>query len=426
MFGKTYFKWTEPWLFVPRTRTGRSWLIRLTFALIAGAVLAVATFFLRQGPGVAMQALTAGAILTLLVLAILDAPYLARDVWIDEKGFHCHGDAGDYYYVHNDFTMDRIQHAQLDRARDLKKSYHRLQLSIDGTSLFEVGVPQRLSLENLAQKLYELKIPAVLDGWEPRPAGTRAVSQSLFGGNLSDASIGVRNASASGTTSPIGDDEERLFLVSHQITAGLLAGWPGLMGIVVLIACVAHAIWYWSVNPIWVGLIWIGAGLVLVVLSLMWIAWWAGPLETGYILKIAKQRIRDRKKSSIKPDDNRMVPVSNYTEEACKKRFGMSFDDGFLVADNQIKSLCFEGNKNRWKIPYDAIIEAQVEEFTIGAETADGVGLVKFFVHLAFQSAEGRQDYYLRLAHEKFGAEAKAAKQRAEDLLLYIDGHVHS
>ena len=49
----------------------------------------------------------------------------------------------------------------------------------------------------------------------------------------------------------------------------------------------------------------------------------------------------------------------------------------------------------------------------------------KWFVHLAFESNEGRQDYYMRLAHERFGAETKAAQQRAEDLLLYLDGHIH-
>jgi hypothetical protein len=34
MFEKTHFKWTEPWFFVPRTRSLREWIIRVGFILI--------------------------------------------------------------------------------------------------------------------------------------------------------------------------------------------------------------------------------------------------------------------------------------------------------------------------------------------------------------------------------------------------------
>ena len=423
MFGKTYFKWTEPWFFVLRERSGREWAIRLGFALLVGVVLACIVYF--AGGAKIDRALGVGTLVPFVILLILDAGYLMRDISIDEKKFFCHGNAGTIQHF-TEIPLDKIAAASIERDVELGKKYHRMILLTMDNKYFQVGIPRRLSLENLAQKLFEIQIPVKLEGWAPRPAGTRTVTNSLFGGNLADSSVGVRSVKTNATISPIESDEGRLFNVSHQIIAALAAGWPALIGLAIVIGGIGWSVWNWKVNPTWLSIVAIVVPFVVLFFTFQWVAWWAGPIETAYLLRTARSRLAERKRSKIAYNDQRIVALSHNTEESCKKQLGMSFDDGFLIADQKARTIYFEGNKFRWEIPFDSIIEAQVEEFSIGAETEQGVTMKKWYVHLAFQTSEGRQDYYLRLAHEKFGAETKAAQSRAEDLLLYLDGHVHA
>ncbi len=423
MFGKTHFKWSEPWLYVPRERSGREWVLRLGLSLLLAIVVGGIALF--AGGADWIRTLTAASLTFVALLLILDARYLMRDVWIDEKSFNCFGNAG-YIRSYVTIPLGKIEEASIIRAQECNRPYHQLQLTLGTNMLYRVGIPGRLSLENLAQKLYEIDIPVVLSDWTHRPAGARPITNSLFGGNLADPRVSVRKVSAKSVITPIDADEKKLFEIHHQIIGALAAGWPILVGLAVLIGGIVWAVLHWNVNPGWQIAAAIVLPFVLLYFCLQLVAWWAGPIETTYIIGIARGRLADRIYTKIKPDDERIVTLSQYTEEACKKQLGMSSDDGFLVADRRTQKLYFEGNKNRWEIPFNSIIEAQVEEFSIGAESESGVVAKKWFVHLAFESTEGRQDYYLRLSHERFGAEAKAAQQRAEDLLAYLEGHVHA
>lgn len=423
MFGTTHFKWTEPWLFVPRERSGRDWMMRLVLACVLAIVVGGLAFLV--GGADWSRTLGAAALSFVVVLLILDARYLMRDVWIDEKSFNCFGNAG-YIRSYVDIPLSTIENATIIRAQESNRSYHQLQLTLDSGNFYCVGIPRRLSLENLAQKLYEIKIPVDLSDWEPRSAGSRPVTNSLFGGNLSDPDVGVREVTARAKITPIESDEKKLFEIYHQIIGALAAGWPLLIGLAVLMGGIAWAIMNWNAASVWQTAGAILLPFVFLYFCMQLVAWWAGPIETTYILAVARGRLNDRIYATIKSDDTRIVALSQYTEDACRKQLGMSIDDGFLIADHRTRTIYFEGNKKRWEIPFNSIIEAQVEEFTIGVESENGVLTKKWFVHLAFESTEGREDYYLRLAHERFGAETKAALQRAEDLLRYLDGHIHA
>ena len=423
MFGKTHFKWSEPWLYVPRERSGRGWALRLGLSLLLAMIVGGIALF--AGGADWSRTLSAAFLTFVALLLILDARYLMRDVWIDAKSFNCFGNAG-YLRSYVNIPLGKIEEATILRAQESNRPYHQLQLALDTNDLYSVGIPRRLSLENLAQKLYEINIPVALSEWSPRPAGSRPVTISLFGGNLADPDVGVRKASAKAVISPIASDEKKLFEIHPQIIGALAAGWPLLLGLAAVIGGIVWTISHWNVNPGWQLAAAIILPLVLMYFCLQLVAWWAGPIETVYIIGVARGRLADRIYSKIKSDDDRIVTLSQYTEESCKKQLGMSSDDGFLIADHRTQKLYFEGNKKRWEIPFNSIIEAQVEEFSIGAESENGVITKKWFVHLAFESTEGPQDYYLRLSHERFGAETKAAQQRAEDLLLYLDGHIHA
>ena len=408
-------------MFVMRMRGAREWIIRAIFALLIGLLIAGAYYIFSSAPDPG-KALVIMFGVALVVTFLVDATNISRDVWIDEKGFHCFSQAGSISSL-SEFRLNQIHHAQIIRSGEIGRKFHILVLEIEGNKSFVAGIPTRLSLENLAQKLHELSLPVQLADWIPRAAGTRKVTGSLFGGNLAEPTS-VRSVRELGVVTSIGADQPRLFSVANQILGALMAGWPMLLGLAAVIGGIAWSAWHWSNNSLLVSIGVIVVGCVCFWLGLQITAWWSGPIESGYLLRIARGNLRGRTQCKIRPDDHRIVPVSNYKEESCKKQLGMSFDDGFLVADKQARCLYFEGNKHRWQIPYDAIIEAQVEEFNIGAESEQGVAMTKWFVHLAFPTELGREDYYLRLAHEKFGSEVKAAKQRADDLLLYLEGHL--
>jgi len=423
MFGKTHFKWTEPWLYVPRERSGGEWALRLGLSFFLAVIVGGIALF--AGGADWSRTLTAATLSFVVLLLILDARYLMRDVWIDEKSFNCLGSAGRIRsYV--DIPLAGINEATIHRAEESNRPYHQLELTLDSNTQFFVGIPRRLALESLAQKLYEIEVPVILSDWTPRPAGSRPVTNSLFGGNLADSNVGSRRVSAKSKITPIESDEKKLFEIYHQIIGALAVAWPLLIGLAALIGGIVWAVLHWNVNPGWqiAGAIFLP--LVLLYFGLQLVAWWAGPIETTYIIGVARGRLADRIYSKIKSDDTRIVTLSQYTEESCKKQLGMSSDDGFLIADNRTQTIYFEGNKNRWEIPFNSIIEAQVEEFSVGMESESGVLTKKWFLHLAFESTDGRQDSYLRLSHERFGAETKAAQQRAEDLFRYLDGHIHA
>jgi hypothetical protein len=332
MFGKTHFKWSEPWLYVPRERSGRGWALRLGLSLLLAMIVGGIALF--AGGADWSRTLSAAFLTFIVLLLIFDARYLMRDVWIDEKSFNCFGNAG-YIRSYVDIPLGKIEEATILRAQESNRPYHQLQLALDTNDFYRVGIPRRLSLENLAQKLYEINIPVVLSDWTPRPAGSRPVTNSLFGGNLTDPSVGVRKASAKAVIAPIASDEKKLFEIHHQIIGALAAGWPLLIGLAAVIGGIFWAISHWNANPAWQLAAAIILPFVFMFLCLQLVAWWAGPIETVYIIGVARGRLADRIYAKIKPDDDRIVTLSQYTEESCKKQLGMSSDDGFLIADHR-------------------------------------------------------------------------------------------
>ena len=129
-----------------------------------------------------------------------------------------------------------------------------------------------------------------------------------------------------------------------------------------------------------------GAGVILAVISSVWgLAFTAG-LRNCYIRAMLRREIRQRPDAIVQADADTLfveiVPRSNWN----RMMWRTETDMGFLEVDIARRELRFEGDKERFRVPVDALLSCEVEKsvFSSSAKpTAPGYFMVTLRAPLA-------------------------------------------
>lgn len=156
-------------------------------------------------------------------------------------------------------------------------------------------------------------------------------------------------------------------------------------------------------------------GLPLVVVSSIWGIFFQSRLSNGYIMAVARREIKRRPDAILEPGGDSqyvsIIPRENWN----RGTFKSSKDTGFLTVDASRREIRFEGDKERYRIPVDALLSCDIVK-SVYLSTAKPTAPGYFMVVLQAQTASGVLD--APVAPTTSGSIFKSkARQQAADAL---------
>jgi Protein of unknown function (DUF3592) len=159
----------------------------------------------------------------------------------------------------------------------------------------------------------------------------------------------------------------------------------------------------------------LGIGIPLVVVASIWGIFFPGRLSNGYIMAVARREIKRRPDAIVEPGDDSqylsIIPRENWN----RGMFRTSKDTGLLTVDASRREIRFEGDKERYRIPVDALLSCDVQKsvfLAIAKPTAPGY----FMVVLQAQTASGVWEAPVAPTTSGSIFKSKARQQAAEAL----------
>lgn len=358
MFSSTQIAWNEPWCFLLRIREARGWRRRVLLAIGISVLVFLAIYFfapVRRGlAGTIGISLADGFVL----VALLEVRNIQRQVTVKEDCIIVNSALGWEWF--KTFKLDAIDGVQLMRPDKWGKAYGGMMLAL-GDDSFLVAVPNKVSLNTLADILHRLAVSVSLSGWEPSDSDTR---------------VGVRNdlgldpAAAQGKIDirPVGDHEGRLLSPGHVAVQVVIALGPLLVAFVGAIVVAVFIVRNWNaihiVNTVLNG----GAALLGIVAAFMYLIRIGQFVAAGYGIGVARRRLHSRPSAIYSGMEEDLVAVEIFDRESWTSILAKASDYGFLRIDRRQAKLLFEGSKFRWTLPTSALRACRIEESIVGSE----------------------------------------------------------
>ena len=380
LFGSTQISWNEPWFFLIRIRTARGWMPRIATAFVVVAVMFLATYFLDNGRFALVESILLSLACGLVVLLLLDKGNVQREVSVQKDCIVVNSAMGTTW--HSVFQLKDIEAVELMRAEEWSYSVNGMVID-HGDDGFLVAVPPKVSLETLANILYRLDLAVSLSDWEPPEGDTRTQIKDDLQLNA-DQAVGVIDTKAL-------EGEEKKLVSPVQIGIQLVIGLgPLLLGLIGVVVAGIYLFQHWNdldiVNKSLIG----GgafAGLVIGFLYLIKIGLF---VSCAYAIKVGKASMQSRVDPLFSGLEDDLVAVDLYGPEKWTKA-GMEDDFGFLQIDRSQRILRFEGDKNRWILPFSALTSCRIEEAVLGSEGHENAER-RYFVVLSARQ-EGKEDW---------------------------------
>ncbi|MDG1893465.1 MAG: hypothetical protein P8J37_01015 [Fuerstiella sp.] len=377
LFSSTQISWNEPWFFLVRIRTARSWMPRMATAFVVMAVMFLATYFFDNGRFALVEAALLSLVCGLVVLLLLDKGNVQREVSVQKDCIVVNSAMGRTW--HSVFKLEDIEAVELMRADEWSYSVNGMVID-HGDEGFLVAVPPKVSLETLANILYRLDLAVSLSDWEPPEGDPRTKVKDDLQLDAERA-VGVIDTKAL-------EGEEKKLVSPVQIGIQLVIGLgPLLLGLIG--AVVAGIYLYRHLNELDIvnrSLIGGGAfaGLVAGFLYLIKIGLF---VSSAYAIKVGRASMQSRVDPLFSGLEDDLVALDLYGPEKWTKP-GMEDDFGFLQIDRDLRLLWFEGNTNRWTLPFSALTSCRIEEAIMGSEGNENAERRYFVVLSARQEGE--------------------------------------
>jgi hypothetical protein len=357
---KSLISWNEPWFFLLRLRTRQGWLTRAAVALVLmGIMFAVIYFTGRARMGVPQMLLVsamAGVFLSLLP----DLVNLQREVTVYEDSVFFN--SAMKYGWSGEFKFTEIHFVQLMRPEDWHMPFGGCLLHMTGDS-FLFGVPNKLPLETLANVLHRAGLKVVLIGWEPPEGDSRiqVKDEIEFVPDPTGRTISAR-------IWPVEEQDGKLTPLSTEIIGVVMALGPLALALIGLIAAVVVLIVRWSALSVLDRCLIGGGAVAAVVVTFLYLLLAGQFLAARYMVGVGRSILRTRANAILTGDEAQLTPVEIFNREAWTSTIVKAIDFGFLHLDGARRLLRFEGNKNRWEIPTQALTACRVEEAHVGSE----------------------------------------------------------
>lgn len=190
-------------------------------------------------------------------------------------------------------------------------------------------------------------------------------------------------------------------LVLLPIPVGLIGGFGGL----------GTAAYLYSRSPLAAGVCAI-AGLTCGIASVFALISFQQVLASRFLRWKASHSFVGRSDLLVRPDD----PEAVFVDFLPRSHWGQNMlepatDIGFLKIDGSRRELVWEGDLRRYRIPFDAVTDCQIEEYILGREQWEAD---KHFVTvLQVDTSTGPREIPLSCRHLNF-APRRAAERRAQ------------
>ena len=408
---KNKFAWTEPWFFCQRIRSRGEWIRAVLPAIFAWIGMTVLLVVAQNLPW--WQVLLLGMAAAGVIQLAIEAAYLRRDVWIDDNALEAFGNAGKFT-SHYTYPLKGISFLEIRRSEEIGMPFAMLVLRLANDGGI-VGIPNSVRLERLALALHELNVPVTLSGWQP-PATPGAPQNEYVYSRPGPVEQVARVES-------IPEADQNLTPMPNMILALIIAGWL----MIVWLGLLGWGGYYLFQNrqafSIWrIGICAI-LGFASLTIPFGYIEMFGDYLASNYLIRVAKRRAKWRGASLIKSLDTQVKCVEMIQRENWAAANAKVVDFGFLQVDAGRELILFEGNKERWTVPFSAVSHCTIEEVQYGTGGDSITGQLRCYVALVFQKESGQCEIGIRNSEKEVGKNTDSRRmQKAVELFEYLIG----
>jgi hypothetical protein len=214
----------------------------------------------------------------------------------------------------------------------------------------------------------------------------------------------------------IAGEEPPLLATGTKVFAAVFALFPTLLALIATIGLWIYLGIEWRESD-WVERAAMGlGGLGIFIVGFVYMLMIGQFIEKSILIGAAKKALRNRTNPLVDPVGEDAFAVALYAREMWSKVISKSADFGFLQVRPGQKALAFEGDKERWTIPFTALTAVRIEEAAVGKEGAEP-SEIRYFVVIGTHRDGENWELGLHLARTQWGHDgAKARRERMGSL----------
>lgn len=344
--------WSEPWFFLISIRRPWGWGWRIATALGFALFMGLVTFLLGPGPPNLVNASLTSLMIGGAILLILEYPNIQRDVTLFDDSIVVGSSVGLAWM--REMKLGAVEAVLLRRPGEWHRRFATMFIvSTDDTYL--VAIPEKVSLESLANALTRLGTKVELSGWIAVEGDTRVQIKEVI-------DIAAESVRGDVTVTDVAADEPKLISVFQVIAQVVMALGP--LAIALMVA-IGTGVWlYWNRARFgWLETAGFGlAAFAFVVATFLYLVYIGQFMAAAYGVSRGRSNLAARSRAIVDVGERFLIAVELFDREYWTKTLAKSWDYGFLEIDRARAELRFEGNKHRWTLPFRAISACRIEE----------------------------------------------------------------
>ncbi|HIE96553.1 MAG: hypothetical protein ABGZ23_08150 [Fuerstiella sp.] len=384
LFSSTQISWSEPWFFLIRIRTAVGWMPRVATAFVVVAVMFLSTYFFDDGRFGLVEAGLLSLACGLATLLLLDKGNLQREVSVQKDSISISSAMGRTW--HSIFKLQDIESVELMRAEEWNYSVNGMLIDHGDDDFFLVAIPHKVSLETLANILYRMDLAISLSDWSPPDGDSRHQVKDEIPLEAERAVGNIDNESLA--------DVEKALLSPVQIAMQLsIALGPLLLALIAAVIAGVYLFRNWADVPLLNRCVIGGGAFAGLAVSFLYMIKIGQFISAAYGIRMAKASLQRRGTSMFSGLEEDLVTVELFSRDKWTSMAITENDFGFLQIGRQQRRLRFEGNKNRWTLPFGALTTCRIEESIVGSE-GDENAERRYYVVLAAQHEEDEEWEY--------------------------------
>jgi len=371
--------WREPIFFSARTRDRRGWMLRGLLALVIFSAMMFGFYaqkhWGKKGPKFSVAGgVLLSAFIGVFLTATLEAPDMNREATIYDDQITSFGNAGTHMSM-STWPLRDVAFVQLIPPEEFGKPFGAMVIQTR-RGQGRVGVPRHLPMRRIADVLHRQGVSVILNGWQPPEPEPKVEPHAP-----PPPPDVMPMTSARVERLDEGEAGQIISPFNYRLGMTMALG-PFLVSLIVGLAGCAYAI-YWiafvkgpaPLHPAIAGF----GGLGLIVFGLWFTGRFGNLAPSLYLLRVAKSVIEMRPGAVLNPRDPDVIYIDVIPRANWGKAMLKSFSDtGLLKVDELSRTILFEGDLERWRIPAASLISAEVESYR-AAGSVEGQQQVETF-----------------------------------------------
>lgn len=401
--------WTEPWFFCQRIRDRSDWIRALAPAVLAFVGITTLLLFFAVAKIQWWQAVLLGLGVASAVQFGIEAAYMRRDISLDDEDLEAFGNAGQVTSYYR-YPLKDIIAIEIKRGEEIGFPFAMLVLRTNNSGGI-VGIPKSISLERVATILHRLGAPVALSGWVPLEEGE---SEYIY---TADEIAKF----SSMTVIAIPEAEQNLTPLPNMLLAVVIAGWLLVVWLGLIIWGGVYLYQHRADYSIWTIICAAIAMFASLTIPFGYIEIVGDYWAANYLISVGKKRVKTRAAALITTFDETAFCVELLNRDQWAAGAPKVADFGFVRVDEHRSQILYEGNKERWFVPFSAVRLVKVEDVQYGTAGESATGQLRCYVVFEAQRESGPFEIGFRNAEKEIGKTTDSRRLRhAVDLFEYL------